>query len=175
MKRRRFLALSGAGVLASTTGGALGLIGANSVAQAEAPVELNWPDLVPGGGDKKSFSEKKLLGIKEHGSKIDVSNSKLVSTYNGKRVRLPGYMVPLDFQADGVRKFLLVPFIGACIHVPPPPPNQIVLVESKKPYPTTGYFDPVKVTGTLSHLGADLDLAEVGYRIAAETVAAYSE
>ena len=48
---------------------------------------------------------------------------------DGKRVHIGGYVVPLDFEATTVKEFLLVPFVGACIHVPPPPANQIVYVK----------------------------------------------
>ena len=46
----------------------------------------------------------------------------VVAELNGKRVKIGGYVVPLDFDATKVTEFLLVPFVGACIHVPPPPP-----------------------------------------------------
>jgi len=48
----------------------------------------------------------------------------------GKSVRIPGFAVPLEGD-DGfeyVKEFLLVPTFGACIHVPPPPPNQVIHV-----------------------------------------------
>src|SRR6187549_1707175 len=53
---------------------------------------------------------------------------------DGKSVRIPGYMVPLEDDSEIVSEFLLVPYVGACIHTPPPPPNQIVQVKmnSKK-------------------------------------------
>ena len=47
---------------------------------------------------------------------------------NGKSIRIPGYLLPLEFKDKGVTEFLLVPWVGACIHTPPPPPNQIVHV-----------------------------------------------
>ncbi|HTU52118.1 MAG TPA: DUF3299 domain-containing protein, partial [Acidobacteriaceae bacterium] len=51
---------------------------------------------------------------------------------SGKRVSIPGFMVPLEDDLDVVTEFLLVPYAGACIHVPPPPPNQIVYVKMNK-------------------------------------------
>lgn len=48
---------------------------------------------------------------------------------NGKKIRLPGYLLPLEFEDKKVVEFLLVPWVGACIHTPPPPPNQIVHVK----------------------------------------------
>ena len=51
---------------------------------------------------------------------------------NGKNIRLPGYLLPLEFREKKVMEFLLVPWVGACIHTPPPPPNQIVHVKLTK-------------------------------------------
>jgi hypothetical protein len=54
--------------------------------------------------------------------------SEELKAFDGTRVKIPGFMVPLEDDAEKVREFLLVPYMGACIHTPPPPPNQIVLV-----------------------------------------------
>jgi hypothetical protein len=48
---------------------------------------------------------------------------------NGSKIRLPGYLLPLEFEDKKVTEFLLVPWVGACIHTPPPPPNQVVHVK----------------------------------------------
>ncbi len=89
---------------------------------------------------------------------------------NGERVRLGGYVVPLDFNATRVTEFLLVPFVGACIHVPPPPANQIVYVKAENGFEVKGEFDPVYVTGTMSAKATSTGLAETGYTIDAESV-----
>ncbi|MBU2582930.1 MAG: DUF3299 domain-containing protein [Alphaproteobacteria bacterium] len=94
----------------------------------------------------------------------------LKSELDGQRVRIGGYVVPLDFKATKITEFLLVPFVGACIHVPPPPPNQIVYVKSEDGFAVKGEFDPVYVTGTLSAKLTPTGLAETGYTIEAEAV-----
>ncbi len=102
---------------------------------------------------------------------------------DGKLVRLPGYLLPLEFNGKLVSEFLLVPWIGACIHTPPPPPNQIVHVKADKPFETAGAFDAVWVTGRMAagsakrslHLvdgAADVD---VGYSLRASRVERYKE
>jgi hypothetical protein len=73
--------------------------------------------------------------------------SGLVSTFNGKQIRIAGFVVPLSFDRTYATEFLLVPYIGACVHVPPPPPNQMILVHSFKPVHVGGLFDAVWVTG----------------------------
>jgi uncharacterized protein len=69
---------------------------------------------------------------------------------DGKLVRIPGYLLPLEFYGKQVTEFLLVPWVGACIHTPPPPPNQIVHVKSDKPFEMNGNFDAVWVTGRIT-------------------------
>lgn len=68
---------------------------------------------------------------------------------NNKVVRLAGYLLPLEFSDEGVRDFLLVPYLGACIHVPPPPPNQIVFVQLAKKFRVADLFTPAWVVGRL--------------------------
>ena len=84
---------------------------------------------------------------------------------DGKRVHIGGYVVPLDFEATRVKEFLLVPFVGACIHVPPPPANQIVYVKAEQGFEVKATFDPVWVTGTLTVTPAFTGLAEAGYTL----------
>ena len=96
----------------------------------------------------------------------------VVAELDGKRVHIGGYIVPLDFDATRVKEFLLVPFVGACIHVPPPPANQIVYVKTEQGFDVQGTFDPVWVTGTLKVTPAFTGLAEAGYSLEAEKVEA---
>jgi hypothetical protein len=84
-------------------------------------------------------------------------------------------VVPLDFDATKVKEFLLVPFVGACIHVPPPPPNQIIYVKAADAFEIAGQFDPVYVTGTLKTAGQSTGLAVTGYTIEAAQVATRKE
>ncbi|MEY6432602.1 DUF3299 domain-containing protein [Thioalkalicoccus limnaeus] len=98
----------------------------------------------------------------------------IVPELDGRRIRLPGFVVPLE--GDGVRiwEFLLVPYFGACIHVPPPPANQTVHVVTE---PERGYrgalFDTVWVAGTIRVVTGATELAEAGYRIDAMRVTPY--
>lgn len=69
---------------------------------------------------------------------------------NGKTIRMPGYLLPLEFKEKKVTEFLLVPWVGACIHTPPPPANQIVHVKLDKGFETNGgLYTPVWVNGTI--------------------------
>lgn len=65
-------------------------------------------------------------------AKQDMPNAPVVKALDGQNIRLPGYIVPLEVSEEGrTTEFLLVPYFGACIHVPPPPSNQIVHVKAK--------------------------------------------
>ena len=84
---------------------------------------------------------------------------------NGSMVKIPGFVIPLEGDDKVITEFLLVPYFGACIHVPPPPANQIVYVKFAKPVPVDNLFDAVWVTGTLSTKGWSGEVATVGYSL----------
>ena len=96
----------------------------------------------------------------------------VVQELSGKRVHIGGYVVPLSFEATRVTDFLLVPFVGACIHVPPPPANQIIYVKVDQGFDVKGTFDPVWVTGVLKVTPTFTGLADAGYSLEAEKVEA---
>ena len=75
----------------------------------------------------------------------------VVEALDGELVKLPGFIVPLEVTDDGkVSEFLLVPYFGACIHYPPPPPNQIVYVTSDEPIELESTWAPIWATGVLA-------------------------
>ncbi|WP_231701144.1 DUF3299 domain-containing protein [Aliiruegeria sabulilitoris] len=78
----------------------------------------------------------------------------------GTSVRLPGYMLPLKFKDRKAVEFLLVPTVGACIHTPPPPANQIVHVVYPEGIEVDVLFRPVWITGTMV---AQSSVQDVGY------------
>lgn len=93
---------------------------------------------------------------------------------DGKRVSIPGFMVPLEDDAESVTEFLLVPYAGACIHVPPPPPNQIVhVLLSNRGKVKMTFVDPIIVTGVLKISTVQSPYGDVSYDLAADVVASY--
>lgn len=95
---------------------------------------------------------------------------------DGKTVNIPGFMVPLEDDLDHVDEFLLVPYAGACIHVPPPPPNQMVYVKmngSTKIHVT--WTDPIVVTGQLKISTVVSPYGDVSYEMAAVSVKPYKQ
>ncbi|HWU42514.1 MAG TPA: DUF3299 domain-containing protein [Bdellovibrio sp.] len=84
-------------------------------------------------------------------SEMDYITGKMpkeLSDLNGKAVKIPGFMVPLEDNQRDVTEFLLVPNAQACIHVPPPPPNQMVYVKMKKG--VAAVFEPIWVYGVFN-------------------------
>lgn len=68
----------------------------------------------------------------------------------GKDIRMPGYMLPLDLKDGRAVEFLLVPTVGACIHTPPPPPNQLIHVSYPDGIEVAGLYTPIWISGILS-------------------------
>ena len=98
----------------------------------------------------------------------------VVKSLDGQRVKLPGFVVPLEMNAKSINEFLLVPYYGACIHVPPPPTNQTVHVIAPSGHPFEGeLFDTVWVTGELTVEKYSNDMGDAGYRIQAGSIEPY--
>ena len=137
-------------------------------------VDLTWEDLLPEG---ESNAEQALRGIVPH-DEADMAASQppssgVRSDWNGRTVRLAGFVVPLDYRGTGVVAFVLVPFVGACVHVPPPPANQLVLVTTETPWESDGLFEPVEVTGMFGTSSTSTQLADIGYALSADRIEAY--
>lgn len=98
---------------------------------------------------------------------------------NGKKIKIPGFISPLEVdEAKGmVKEFLLVPYFGACIHVPPPPLNQTLLVKplEGKSIGVERMYEPVWVYGTIVTEQVHTDLAEAGYQIKEASVEIYKD
>ena len=116
---------------------------------------LNWEKLVPknaydfvpeDGGSDELWQNKNFL------KKIDLAGLKINENLVGKKIKLYGFMVPLEMDYNEtlmVNQFVLVPSGGMCIHVPPPPPNQMVFVKLEKPVKARYMYNPISVEGVL--------------------------
>ena len=94
---------------------------------------------------------------------------------NGSKVKIPGFVIPLEGDQNMVTEFLLVPYFGACIHVPPPPPNQIVYVKFPKGAPIQQLWDVIYVVGTLKTETTNHELAETAYVIEGTQIEEYDD
>jgi hypothetical protein len=95
---------------------------------------------------------------------------------NGKKVSIPGFMVPLEDEADQVTEFILVPFSGACIHVPPPPPNQMVYVKlTRSQRVRMSFTEPILVSGTLHVATVQSPYGDISFNMDGDTVQPYEQ
>ncbi|MFN3209896.1 MAG: DUF3299 domain-containing protein [Roseovarius sp.] len=153
---------------------ALAATGMTGRALADAVIALEWRDLLP--TDDKSLPGD-LQGIVPHDETAMAArqppSTGIRTDWTGRIVRLSGFIVPIDHRGTGVTAFILVPYVGACVHVPPPPANQLVFVTTGTPYESSGMFEPVTVTGMFGTASTSTQLAEIGYALSAEEIRPY--
>lgn len=82
--------------------------------------------------------------------KVIAQGRELATSLDGAVVKLPGYALPFELSGKSVLKFLLVPYVGACIHSPAPPPNQLVVVQLETPYAVDNIYEPIWIEGRLA-------------------------
>ena len=167
--RRRLLAIAAALAASPLAGRA-----------AAEPITLYWEDLVPKDESLGTFySTLKELGLLKVGDNQSPwaiqPPAAMVREYDGKVVRVPGFIVPLAFEGVNVTEGLLVPYVGACIHVPPPPANQIVYVRLSEAKDEAALWDPVWATGVFETKAVETELADVGYYMADAALEPYEE
>lgn len=157
-----------------------------TLSHAAEPPETDWLELMPpedlaaleampeidhqgAEGDSPFYGQG---GLRQQADLPAVMYStRTVAAFDGRQVRLGGYPVPLESDADGrFHTFFLVPYPGACIHVPPPPPNQIVLVRYPKGVALDDIYAPLWVNGTLRIEKVGNQLADAAYALDAEGV-----
>ncbi len=169
----------------------------------EKPRTINWETLLPEGEIEeidRLFNEyfakldEKLLSQQPQslidaaktgdyanipeGSALDfmpqIGTFNVVEELDGARVRLPGYIVPFEFSESGeISEFLLVPYYGACIHTPPPPPNQIVYVTSETPMAFGDLWGAIWAVGVLRARSKMNNLGDAAYTLEIESWESY--
>jgi hypothetical protein len=122
----------------------LALLAGSAAAASPGAVVIHWKDLRPANqpaGDTTSRPQIAAL-LPDHGETLS-------GNLAGRRLTIAGYALPVDREGEMVYQFLLVPWTGACSHMPTPPPNQIVLVTPAHPYHLARAYESVSVTGVL--------------------------
>jgi uncharacterized protein len=137
---------------------------------AATPRQIMWDDLIPPGLPyAEIIGEGEIDAINDTWNPIyDANAVKLNEALNGAYITMPGFIIPFDISAKGVTSFMLVPYVGACIHTPPPPANQLVMVDSAKPWPGDQLWDAVWVTGTMRTQLQSTKLGQTGYSLIAD-------
>jgi hypothetical protein len=142
------------------------------IPEDELDILLNPPgyidDIVDGSFEDRISSQIKNTLTP---AKDDLYQQALVSTkvkpgMDGQSIGIPGFIVPLEFDDELiVTEFFLVPFFGACIHLPPPPPNQIIYVKYAKGLELKTLYDPFWIYGILKTSTVENDMATAAYTI----------
>ena len=145
------------------------------VVSAAAPREITWDDLIPPGVPySEIIAEGELDEENDYWRPIfDENSTKLNPALADAYIKMPGFIIPIDISTDGVTNFILVPYVGACIHVPPPPPNQLVFVTTKVPWPSERLWEAVWVTGTMQNKVQYTEVADTGYELEADRIEIY--
>ncbi|MEY4932458.1 MAG: hypothetical protein RLZZ403_778 [Pseudomonadota bacterium] len=153
---------------------------ATKAAGTEKVVDVDWLELLPENERARGVAAAPPPGhnfLDDGGATLPQEMSFAVNpALDGTLVRLPGFVVPLDLDAKGqVTEFFLVPYYGACIHYPPPPPNQIVYVIPPKPFKLPTLTTPYWVTGRLRTAGKTSRVGAAAYTVSAQSMEIYKD
>ncbi len=142
-----------------------------------------WEALMPKGWDPmKGIDLPNFSSLRDGDPRATAALEKLKRAWDNApaepamddaRIRIAGFVVPLDTQASALREFLLVPYFGACIHTPPPPANQVIHVTLASPAKNIRMMDAVWVSGRLSVAVSDTAMGTSGYRMEGLSVSPY--
>jgi len=147
-------------------------------ASAEEPREIDWLELMP-AEDLHLLENMPEVEHEGEGPAVlpdEIMTGRVVPDMEGQSGRIPGFVVPLKTTEDmRILEFFLVPYYGACIHVPPPPPNQIIHVKYSEGFKLDALYDPVWIEGTLQIERTENDIASSSYSIIAKNVKPYEE
>lgn len=153
--------------------------------------KVSWLDLLPEDDLKALTSPPEGLEDIEEGSSEDtlsqetvsderywqaLESTNVVEEFNNASVRIPGFIVPLDFDDPQlVTEFFVVPYFGACLHMPPPPPNQIVYVKYPDGLKLNSMSDAFWLSGVMTANLVENDMAKSAYTLRVEHIEPYTE
>ena len=160
---------------------------------ASSPRTVDWDELMPPGyvEELEKLAEESMFGVSDIFSFDDdtdeaqkayeemralLSSAPIVPELNNQNVKIPGFIVPLDFDfvTETFQNFLLVPYFGACIHTPPPPSNQIVYVTAKEKLDQNWLDYAIWASGTLSTESKSNEYGIAGYSMDNATLEEYT-
>lgn len=145
---------------------ALLLLTATPLMAADAAMrELDWLELMP-KDEVDSLMQTPAVTHEGSFKQVQTGSFRAIKELNGLKVKIAGYIVPVEVDGDSqMSEFFIVPYFGACIHVPPPPPNQIILARLAKPIPVTEIYDAYWIEGTLNVEQIKNDIAASAYTL----------
>ena len=139
---------------------------------------VDWKDLLP-ANERAHYSAAAPPPV--HGPlgeggppAVQKQNTNVNEELGDINVHMPGFVVPIGAPRNGlIREFFLVPYIGACIHVPPPPPNQMVYVTSASGIAADAIHEAYWVTGKMRLESRTTPLGNAAYALSASKVELY--
>ncbi|MEL7283404.1 MAG: DUF3299 domain-containing protein [Pseudomonadota bacterium] len=157
---------------------------ANEIA-ARGVREIGWEELMPEGEEERLaqlyqqqmallYSGGPIMEGSAADQMIQIGTFNTVKELNETKVRIPGYTVPFEFGANAeIGEFLLVPYYGACLHAPPPPPNQTIFAMTDEPIKLRNLAQAVWIEGTIYTQTQESELADAAYTIQVDRVEIY--
>ena len=146
---------------------------------------VGWEDLMPEGEEERLaqmyqsqmatlYSGAAIAEGSAADTSVQIGTFNTVDALNGVKVRIPGYTVPFEYGSKAeITQFLLVPYFGACIHSPPPPPNQTIFVRTDTPIKLKDLAQAVWIEGTMLTQTQNSDLADAAYTIEMTSITKY--
>lgn len=178
--RRKDMLRAGAGLVLAALAGRV-----PAFAQPKGKyMPMDWLGLLPPGWDPKAVLQQAQIDPRMIGEGSEAEweawkrlrhiwdNAPVRTDLDGQAIRMAGYVVAIEQNLNATREFLLVPYYGACIHSPPPPINQIVLVRMNRPTRIAS-MDVVWVWGTLSTQRRQTYMGSAGYSLQAQGLSEY--
>lgn len=148
--------------------------------------EIGWEELMPEGEEERIaamyqeqmaslYSSAPIAEGSAGDAMIQIGTYNTVGALNEVKIRIPGYTVPFEYGSNAeISEFLLVPYYGACIHAPPPPPNQTIFISTDTPIKLKDLAQAVWIEGTLYTETQTSDLADAAYTIKLDSISAYT-
>ena len=153
--------------------------------EARGVEEIGWEDLMPEGEEERLaqmyqaqmamlYSGAPIAEGSAADAMIQIGTFNTVAELNEKKIRIPGYTVPFEYSATAeITEFLLVPYFGACIHAPPPPPNQTLFIMTDEPIKLKDLAQAVWIEGIIYTSTTESELADAAYTIELTRVEKY--
>lgn len=143
---------------------------------------LNPPaylDEIEDGSEQDQLNNQFQLNIPQAGDdryQQALTSTQIMPAFDNQKIKIPGFIVPLEFGNNQmVTRFFLVPYFGACIHVPPPPPNQIIYGVFDKGVRVNHLQEPFWLTGVLKTTLTENDVAISAYMLTVDEISPYTE
>jgi len=172
-------------------------IAAETLATEKATYKkIQWVELMPPEDIKALYNPpEELLNIPDGSKEDDISgdvfstlmqamdddyqnalaSQKIVESFNKTNVKIPGFVVPVNIEGDKTTEFFIVPYFGACLHYPPPPPNQTIYATYKPGFDLENIYEPYDFSGLLTTSIKESDIATSAYHLKIDQITDYDE